>query len=164
MLACVERLTAEGVLCGVQVRSGFLQDTTLEALIALCNAGNVRVWFNRDVARALQYQVGFHGGPNDIIKARAAGVRGPFSAPAHSAAELRDVQALGGVETVFISPVFAVPGKGIALRLDGLAALAALHVGEVVALGGITRANAQSVLAVPNVTGVAAIRRAWSAA
>jgi thiamine monophosphate synthase len=154
MFERVRRLADEhGVHFGVQVRTGFEHDA--DALVTLCRSVGARLWFNRDLARALAYGAGFHGSSTQIAAARNAGVRGGLSVPVHSLQELEDA---AGADTVLISPVFDVPGKGMPLGLKGLARLAAAASCEVIALGGITRANADQVR---NVHGIAAIRATW---
>jgi thiamine-phosphate pyrophosphorylase len=77
----------------------------------------------------------------------AARVRLPHAligASAHSAGEAA-ARLRAGADYVTLSPVFLTaskPGYGPALGLDGLAAAAAAAPGPVLALGGITLANA----------------------
>jgi thiamine-phosphate pyrophosphorylase len=72
-----------------------------------------------------------------------------IGASAHSASEAQTLLR-GGADYVTISPVFMTaskPGYGPALGLDGLAGAVAQASGGVVALGGVTAANAAQCLA-----------------
>lgn len=85
----------------------------------------------------------------DPAAARTKLPRGLIGASAHSAAEAAALIA-AGADYVTISPVFLTdskPGYGPALGLDGLAKTVAAAQGPVVALAGITPANAASCLA-----------------
>jgi thiamine-phosphate pyrophosphorylase len=87
-------------------------------------------------------------GGGDPGEARAKLRNGLIGVSAHSAAEAASLIA-SGAGYVTISPVFLTdskPGYGPALGLDGLAAAAAAARGPVVALAGITPANAASCL------------------
>jgi thiamine-phosphate pyrophosphorylase len=71
-----------------------------------------------------------------------------IGASAHSAAEASGLIA-GGADYVTVSPVFPTgskPGYGPAIGLDGLARAAAAANGPVIALAGITPANAAACL------------------
>jgi thiamine-phosphate pyrophosphorylase len=82
----------------------------------------------------------------DVRAARAKLPGRLIGASAHGAAEAAALLA-AGADYVTISPVFlsdSKPGYGPALGLDGLAAAVAVAGGPVVALAGITPANAGS--------------------
>jgi thiamine-phosphate pyrophosphorylase len=82
----------------------------------------------------------------DPAAARARLPRGLIGASAHSAVEAAAL-ILAGADYVTVSPVFLTvskPGYGPALGLDGLAAAIAAATGPVVALAGITPANARA--------------------
>lgn len=86
------------------------------------------------------------GGDPAAARARLPGAL--IGVSAHSAAEAAGLIA-AGADYVTISPVFLTdskPGYGPALGLDGLAAAVAAAKGPVVALAGITPANAASCL------------------
>lgn len=85
----------------------------------------------------------------DPAAARAKLPHGLVGASAHSTAEAAALIA-AGADYVTISPVFLTdskPGYGPALGLDGVAKTVAVAQGPVVALAGITPANAASCLA-----------------
>jgi thiamine-phosphate pyrophosphorylase len=80
----------------------------------------------------------------DLVAARARLPHGLIGASAHSTPEAAALLA-SGADYVTISPVFLTdskPGYGPALGLDGLAEAVAATTGPVVALAGITPANA----------------------
>jgi thiamine-phosphate pyrophosphorylase len=85
----------------------------------------------------------------DPAAARALLPRALIGASAHSASEAAALLRQGA-DYVTLSPIFASaskPGYGPALGLDGLAAGVAAAAGPVVALGGVTAANAPLCLA-----------------
>jgi thiamine-phosphate pyrophosphorylase len=87
-------------------------------------------------------------GGSDPAAARARLPHALIGASAHSAAEAVALIA-AGADYVTISPIFLTdskPGYGPALGLDGLAAAVAAAQGPVVALAGITPANAAACL------------------
>jgi thiamine-phosphate pyrophosphorylase len=84
------------------------------------------------------------GGRPAAARARLSGAL--IGASAHSADEAAALLS-AGADYVTVSPVFVTaskPGYGPALGLDGLARIVAQAPGPVVALGGITAANAVS--------------------
>jgi thiamine-phosphate pyrophosphorylase len=85
----------------------------------------------------------------DPAAARARLPRGLIGASVHGAGEAAALLATG-TDYVTISPIFLTdskPGYGPALGLDGLAKAVALANGPVVALAGITPANAAACMA-----------------
>jgi thiamine-phosphate pyrophosphorylase len=85
----------------------------------------------------------------DPAAARARLPRGLIGASVHGAGEAAALLATG-TDYVTISPIFLTdskPGYGPALGLDGLAKAVALANGPVVALAGITPANAATCMA-----------------
>jgi thiamine-phosphate pyrophosphorylase len=103
------------------------------------------------------------GGDPATARARLPGALVGASAhsPAEAAALLR-----GGADYVTLSPVFATaskPGYGPALGLAGLAETIARAPGPVIALGGITAANAAACVAV-GASGVAVMGEVMRAA
>ena len=95
-----------------------------------------------------------------IAAARAALPSAWIGASRHDAAGVR---AAGDASFVLVAPVFAVPGKGPALGLDGLAALAVLSPVPLVALGGIDASNAPAVRAA-GAAAIAVMREVYDAA
>jgi thiamine-phosphate pyrophosphorylase len=123
----------------------------LSALVVLARRWEATVTVHEDIdAAAMAGAGGVHlpsaGNP------KAARARLPdrlIGASAHSAAEA--LTLLGsGADYVTVSPVFITaskPGYGPAIGLDGLAGIVAQIPGPVIALGGITAANAPLCLA-----------------
>ncbi len=125
--------------------------TLLAKLVALGGHFGAVVAVHEDVAAAAA--TGAHGvhlpAGGDPAAARLRLPGALIGASAHSAAEAAGlVQA--GADYVTLSPIFASaskPGYGPALGLDGLAACVAACAGPVIALGGVTAANAPLCLA-----------------
>ena len=118
----------------------------LAALVGLGRRFGAAVMAHQDVeAAAAAGAAGVHlpsGGDPQAARARLPGAL--IGASAHSAAEAASLLA-AGADYVTVSPVFLTvskPGYGPALGLDGLAAIIAKAGGPIVALGGITAANA----------------------
>ena len=118
----------------------------LSALVVLGRRWEATVTVHEDVDAAAEAGAdGVHlpsAGNPAAARARFAG--GLIGASAHSA---REASALlsSGADYVTISPVFLTaskPGYGPALGLDGLAEIVAQVPGPVIALGGVTPANA----------------------
>ena len=119
----------------------------LRALVALGRRWGATVTVHEDIdAAAAIGASGVHlpsGG--DIAAARARLPHALIGASAHSAEEA-SLLLSAGADYVTISPVFVTvskPGYGPALGLDGLVRAAAQAPGPVIALGGITAANAR---------------------
>jgi thiamine monophosphate synthase len=149
----------------VQIRTGFSSPPHVRELAERCFQTGTQLYFNRDALAAIQNAAGFHGDASSIEAARAAGFHGPRSMPVHSTFELKRAAELG-VQTVLISPVFAVPSKGEALGPGGLEALLgqASPATTVYALGGINTQTVAPLLRLKNLAGIACIRAAWTEA
>ena len=122
----------------------------LAALVALARDYGATVTVHDDIeAGVVAGAAGVHlpsGG--DPAAARALLPGKLIGASAHSAAEAASLIA-AGADYVTMSPVFLTeskPGYGPAIGFDGLAAAVAAAKGPVVALAGITPANAASCL------------------
>jgi thiamine-phosphate pyrophosphorylase len=164
-LARIRELCASlGTELSVQLREKDLPARELyrwiEALLPHLNGARLLINGRADVARCFE-GVGVHL-PEDGLTVRDArrilGFDRPVGASAHHA---RDAIARRreGADLVALSPIFESPGKGPPLGLEPLSSAAGA--GGIYALGGITRANLEEVLAT-GVEGVAAIRAAWS--
>jgi thiamine-phosphate pyrophosphorylase len=123
----------------------------LAALVALGSRFGATVTAHEDIAAVAA--TGAHGvhlpAGADPAAARARLPGALIGASAHSAAEAAALLR-AGADYVTLSPVFASaskPGYGPALGLDGLAAGVAAAAGPVIALGGVTAANAPLCLA-----------------
>jgi thiamine-phosphate pyrophosphorylase len=123
----------------------------LGALVVLGHRWEATVTVHDDLdATAMANAGGLHlpsGGSPEAARLRLPGAL--IGASAHSSEE-----ALGllraGADYVTVSPVFVTaskPGYGPALGLDGLARIVARAAGPVIALGGVTAANAVPCLA-----------------
>ncbi len=120
--------------------------TLLSALVALGRRWEATVTVHEDVdAAVMSGAAGVHlrsaGNPE---AARARLPDGLIGASAHSAEEAAALLG-SGADYVTVSPVFPTaskPGYGPAIGLDGLAEIIAQVPGPVIALGGITPANA----------------------
>lgn len=140
----------------LMVREKDLATAALTALaadiVALARPFEARVLVNGDIAAARESGAGgVHvQSPAAILPARAALGQGALiGLSTHSAAEARDGLA-AGADYVTVSPVFLTaskPGYGPALGLDGLAVACASAHGPVIALAGISPANAAQCLA-----------------
>jgi thiamine-phosphate pyrophosphorylase len=123
----------------------------LGELVALGRQYGATVMAHDDVAAvAATGAGGVHlPGGSDPAAARARLPGKLIGASAHSAAEAAALIA-AGADYVTVSPVFlsgSKPGYGPAIGLDGLAGAVALAKGPVLALAGITPANAAACLA-----------------
>ena len=120
--------------------------TLLSALVALGRRWEATVTVHEDVdAAVMSGAAGVHlpsaGNPE---AARARLPDGLIGASAHSAEEAAALLG-AGADYVTLSPVFPTaskPGYGPAIGLDGLAEIIAQVPGPVIALGGVTPANA----------------------
>ena len=120
--------------------------TLLSALVALGRRWEATVTVHEDVdAAVMSGAAGVHlrsaGNPE---AARARLPDGLIGASAHSAEEAAALLG-SGADYVTLSPVFPTaskPGYGPAIGLDGLAEIIAQVPGPVIALGGVTPANA----------------------
>jgi thiamine-phosphate pyrophosphorylase len=120
--------------------------TLLSALVALGRRWEATVTVHEDVdAAVMSGAAGVHlrsaGNPE---AARARLPHGLIGASAHSAEEAAALLG-SGADYVTLSPVFPTaskPGYGPAIGLDGLAEIIAQVPGPVIALGGVTPANA----------------------
>jgi thiamine-phosphate pyrophosphorylase len=123
----------------------------LSALVVLARRWEATVTVHEDIdAAAMAGAGGVHlpsaGNPK---AARARLPDGLIGASAHSAAEASALLG-SGADYVTVSPVFITaskPGYGPAIGLDGLAEIVGQVSGPVIALGGITAANAPLCLA-----------------
>jgi thiamine-phosphate pyrophosphorylase len=118
----------------------------LGALVALGRRWGATVTVHEDIDAAMTAGAGgVHlpsAGSPETARARLPG--GLIGASAHSAAEASALLG-SGADYVTVSPVFLTaskPGYGPAIGLGGLAEIAAQAPGPVIALGGMTAANA----------------------
>jgi len=123
----------------------------LGALTVLARRWEAAVTLHEDIdAAAMAGAGGVHlPSAGDPKAARARLPDGLIGASAHSAAEASALLG-SGADYVTVSPVFVTaskPGYGPAIGLDGLAEIVAQVPGPVIALGGITAANAPLCLA-----------------
>ena len=123
----------------------------LGALVALGHRWGATVTVHDDIdAAAMADAGGVHlpsGGSPEAARLRLPGAL--IGASAHSAEEASTLLS-AGADYVTVSPVFVTaskPGYGPALGLDGLARIVARATGPVIALGGVTAANAAPCLA-----------------
>ena len=123
----------------------------LGALVALGHRWGATVTVHDDIdAAAMADADGVHlpsGGSPEAARLRLPGAL--IGASAHSAEEASTLLS-AGADYVTVSPVFVTaskPGYGPALGLDGLARIVARATGPVIALGGVTAANAAPCLA-----------------
>ena len=141
--------------------------TLLSALVALGRHWEATVTVHEDVdAAAMCGAAGVHlrsaGNPE---AARSRLPNGLIGASAHSAEEAAALLS-SGADYVTLSPVFPTaskPGYGPAIGLDGLAEIIAQVPGPVIALGGVTPANAPLCLSV-GASGVAVMGEVMRAA
>jgi thiamine-phosphate pyrophosphorylase len=120
----------------------------LAALVVLGHDWGATVTVHDDIdAAAMADAGGVHlpsGGSPEAARARVP--RALIGASAHSAEEASALLG-AGADYVTVSPVFPTvskPGYGQAFGLDGLARIVARAAGPVIALGGVTAANAAS--------------------
>ena len=120
--------------------------TLLSALVALGRRWEATVTVHEDVdAAVMSGAAGVHlpsAGNPEAARYRLPG--GLIGASAHSAEEAAALLS-SGADYVTLSPVFPTaskPGYGPAIGLDGLAEIIAQVPGPVIALGGVTPANA----------------------
>ena len=120
----------------------------LGALVVLGNHWGATVTVHDDIdAAAMADAGGVHlpsGGSPAAARLRLPGAL--IGASAHSAEEASALLS-AGADYVTVSPVFLTvskPGYGPALGTDGLARIVARVAGPVIALGGVTAANAAS--------------------
>jgi thiamine-phosphate pyrophosphorylase len=120
----------------------------LGALVVLGHGWGATVTVHDDIdAAAMADAGGVHlpsGGSPEDARLRLPGAL--IGASAHSAEEAL-AQLSAGADYVTVSPIFPTaskPGYGPALGLDGLARVVARAPGPVIALGGVTAANAAS--------------------
>jgi len=124
----------------------------LAKLVALARACGATVGIHDDIDAAAATGAGavhLPGGA-DPTAARQRLPRALIGVSAHGAAEAA-AQLAAGADYVTLSPIFLTdskPGYGPALGLDGLAAAVQTAGGPVVALAGISAANAAACLAV----------------
>lgn len=131
--------------------AGLLLRATTEEAGALLLVGD-----RPDVACAIGadgVQLGHRAVPAEHVR---PWYRGRVGVSCHDASDLR-AAAAAGADHVILAPVFDVPGKGRPLGLEGLEALLLVTRLPVVALGGVTAANAGAVRAI-GVAGVAVAR------
>jgi thiamine-phosphate pyrophosphorylase len=120
----------------------------LAELVVLGHGWGATVTAHDDIdAAAMADAGGVHlpsGGSPEAARARLPGAL--IGASAHSAEEASALLG-AGADYVTVSPIFPTaskPGYGPALGLDGLASIVARAAGPVIALGGVTAANAAS--------------------
>ena len=123
----------------------------LGALVVLGHRWGAIVTVHNDIdAAAMADAGGVHlpsGGSPAAARLRLTGAL--IGASAHSAEEASALLS-AGADYVAVSPVYVTaskPGYGPALGLDGLARIVARAAGPVIALGGVTAANAAPCLA-----------------
>lgn len=122
----------------------------LRRLVALGQHHGASVSVHGDVEAALAAGCGLHlpAGASPAAARRRLGGAAPIGVSAHSLAEIRDVKA-AGADYATLSPIFesaSKPGYGPALGLAGLAEASRIGV-PILALGGVTEANAAACLA-----------------
>lgn len=155
------RVLASGV-DGLLVREKALEARPLLEAVRFCQreAPAVELWVAGRLDIALAAGCGLHApeGHPDL----PSGL-GRLSRPLHALAQ---APARVGADQLLLSPVFATPGKGPALGVDGLHAwLEALPPtkARLLALGGVEPGNAGA-LQHPRLAGVALIRALWVSA
>lgn len=164
-VAVAEAVAAEGV--SVQLRAARevndLEDLG-KRLRAITRAAGVRFLVNRRVALARAMDAdGLHIDADRVQSARELWPEAWITAPCHDDDDVR-IAARGGADELLVSPIFSTPGKGEPRGVAALESARALvsQLGmpkrtRVVALGGITLANASSCLQ-NGADGIAAIR------
>lgn len=163
-LGAIRALCAEwGADLSVQIREKDLSAAELHRWIALLvphlRGSRLLVNGRADVARCFD-GVGVHLPEDGLSVEEARRVLGPdrpIGVSTHLASDAA-ARRREGADLVTLSPIFESPGKGPPIGLAPLAEAAAA--GGIYALGGVTRANLDEVLAT-GVEGVAAIRAAW---
>ncbi len=164
--ASAERLLAAAPpgRVGVQLRAAHLpaaeRDALARRLRALTRARGAALLLNAELALAMAVdadgvQLPERGPP--VAEARAR--LGPAALIGASRHDLSGVLAAAreGASFVTLSPVFAVPGKGAALGLEGFAAIAGQSPIDVLALGGVDASSAGALIE-RGACGLAAIR------
>jgi thiamine-phosphate pyrophosphorylase len=153
--AAIARATADLV----QVREKDLDGAALLALVREALATGKRIVVNDRVDVALAagaYGVHLPERGLSIADARALGAR----FVGRSVHSLDGVRASADADLIQLGPIFETPGKGPPLGLAILEAARSLTRAQLVAVGGITEARVQAVLAT-GADGVAMIRGAW---
>ncbi|HSQ64524.1 MAG TPA: thiamine phosphate synthase [Polyangiaceae bacterium] len=108
-------------------------------------------------------RVGADGVHAPVLEAEAETERTWRSAPAHSDEDVRRARD-AGVDAVLVSPIFEVPGKGLARGLGAIRTACALAPElQVLALGGVNMGNAAQCVEA-GASGVAVIRALLDAA
>lgn len=155
------RVLAGGV-DGLLVREKALEARSLLEALRFCQreAPAVELWVAGRLDVALAVGCGLHApeGHPDLPSGLA-----PLSRPLHA---LEQASARAGADQLLLSPVFATPGKGPALGVEGLHAWLEILPptdARLLALGGIGPANVAP-LRHPRLGGVALIRALWEAA
>jgi thiamine-phosphate pyrophosphorylase len=156
-----------GVACGaafVQVREKDLDGRALVALVRSVVALGARVVVNDRVDVALAAGAhGVHLPENGLAVAEARALLGPGALVGASVHDVAGAQARADADYLVLGPVWDTPGK-MACGPDGLAAVTAIALGPVFAVGGIDgRPRAQAARAA-GAHGVAAIRAIIGAA
>lgn len=155
------RVLASGI-DGLMLREKQLEARALFELVSRVQdlAPDLEIWVNGRLDVAMATGCGLHA-PQGYPEAAPCLVR--LSRPIHDAGQMPE--RMDAVQWI-LSPIFDVPGKGPAWGSEKLhRVLDAMppYQGRVLALGGITRANAAQ-LRHPRLHGVALIRSLWSQA
>lgn len=146
----------------VQLRGADVTEDLARALRGITRDAGVRFLVNRreELARAVGAD-GLHTDVDAIALVRSRWPSAFLSAPCHSDDDVRRAVA-AGADAVLVSPIFATPGKGTPRGVAALAAARDIVAAggrrvDVIALGGVTLANAAACRA-NGAAGVAAIR------
>lgn len=123
-----------------------------ERIAALCHAGGVQLVINDRADIAALLNAGVHVGQDDLAPAVARRLVGPDALLGYSTHNARQLLAAGAEPATYLAlgPVFVTATKenpDPVVGLDELARLRPLTQRPLVAIGGITRQNAGSVLA-----------------
>ncbi len=154
-----ERVLGAGI-DALMIREPRLEPRDLLAAVRWARraAPGLELWLNGRLDVALAGGCGLHA-PERYLPVPAGLL--PLSRPVHEPGQLPD---RAGARQLLLSPIFPVPGKGPAWGVAKLhAVLDALPpgMGRILALGGITPANAGP-LRHPGLAGVALIRGLWA--
>jgi thiamine monophosphate synthase len=112
---------------------------------------------NRDVELASRIDAdGVHADPRPELLPQGFEIR---SAPTHELVQVARARACAAT-MILVSPIFSVPGKGLARGVGAIVEARAHFDGQVIALGGVTPQNLAPCLQA-GADGIAAIRAVW---
>lgn len=144
----------------IQIREKDLSARDLLRLAAdavkMCRHAQVLVNGRADIALAAR-AAGVHLPSRDIAPERLRTIAPPGFVIGVSCHTIGDVERAQAADFLVFGPVFDTPGKGAAQGLSALAHAAAVSAVPVLALGGVTHANAQACIDA-GAAGIAAIR------